>query len=246
MIKTKLLIIYILTITSLQVHSQISEQGLRSFEHENPGCPINSICSKKSGNLLVKWEKLLGIMHIKNRKKAINSFHKLNGSPIHFLSKKQIHKENKEVVLWNSRCRIHNPKNPHNAIYKGIIFTSKVPKIEGITLDTIRTVVNKKVIEYKVGYEDRPIFMKAGRLFFLNDFEDYFYQSSIDLMGNIKIENIRQTIFTRAQSKMVKEVPCPKELKPERNPLYTSNYCQNILNKDTGKLITININWSCP
>jgi hypothetical protein len=225
--------------------AQITETGLMSLDHKNAGCPINSICSKKNGNLLNKWEKLLGIMHIKNRRKAIKEFHQLNGSPLHFLSKKSLHKTS-DVILWNSRCRIHNPKNPHNAIYKGILFSSMIPSVDGMFFDEIKVLKDKKVQSYDVGYEYRPVFMKSNRLFFLHDFEDYFYQSSIGMKGKIKIENLKQNIFTKAQSRMVKEVPCPKELRSERNSMYSSSYCQKILDKDNGKLVTILINWSCP
>ncbi len=243
--KNYLYMIVLIFTLSTQSLAQMTEAGLLSLEHENPGCPINSICSKKNGNLMVKFEKLLGVMHIKNRQKSVTQFHKLNGTPIHFVRKKSLYKTS-DVILWNSRCRIHNPKNPHNAIYNGITFASKVPKIEGMLFDEVKVLIDKEPVSYQVGYEQRPVFIQYGRLFFLNDFEDYFYQSSIDSKGHIKIENIKQKIFTKSQSKMIKEVPCPKKLKAERDPLYSSSYCQKILNRDTGKLATIHINWSCP
>lgn len=220
------------------------EEKLRLYEHENKGCPINSLCSKKSGALMLEWERILELENDKSRKKSKSLFFKNNGVPIHFLSKKSVSEKN-DIILSASRCRVHNPKNPYNTLYKGTTFTTSIPVTDGMIFDPIVLLDEKKKVRYRVPYEGKPLFIKSGRLFFLEEFEDSFYQISIDQKGSIQLEDLPQRLFSQAQSKRISESPCP-ERKQDKEDHYHATYCQKIWDIDTNKMKSIQVFWSCP
>lgn len=240
--------IYLALISSLVLSAYAQpekiKEKLRVYEHENKGCPINSICSEKNGARMLEWERILekspGPTKIEDKKK----FFENNGVPIHFLSKKSL-SESQDVILSASRCRIHNPKNPFNALYKGTIFSNKIPSVDGMYFDEIHVFKDKEPITYNVAHEGKPYFIKDKRLFFLEDFEDNFYQISIGMKGDIKLEDLPQRLFGQSQSKRINDVPCP-ESKKAKEDRYNSTYCQKIWNIDTNEMVTIQTYWSCP
>lgn len=238
----KYLITLILILHSAQALTL--EEKLRVYEHENKGCPINSLCSQKSGALMLEWERVLELSTPKVQKKSVADFFSKNGVPVSFLSKKSL-AEKQDVILSASRCRIHNPKNPHNALYKGLTFSKTIPKMDGMLVDEIHVFEGKKVKTYRVAFEATPIFIKDKKLHFLDDFEDNFYQTAVDLKGKIKLVDLPQRLYGQAQSKKIKEIACPEE-KQDKKDYYNSTYCQKIWNIDTNKMQLIQVSWSCP
>ena len=49
-----------------------------------------------------------------------------NGIPINFLTKEEA-KISLDPVIWDSRCRIHKPKNPNDNVLKAMKFLKKLP-----------------------------------------------------------------------------------------------------------------------
>ena len=243
----KQILILVLLLSSMSSHSnddQFLKEKMRVFEHENKGCPINSICSKENGARIIEWERILEKPMGPTKEEDKTKFFKNTGLPLHFLAKRSAANEN-DVVLVSSRCRNHHPKNPSNSLYKGTIFTNTIPNKSELMFDKIHVFEDKEVLSFTVGFEARPLFMKQGRLFFLEDFIDNFYQTSIDKNGKIYLENLPQRLFGQAQSKRVKEGPCPENAK-EKEDRYSSSFCQKIWDIDTNKMKTIQLYWSCP
>lgn len=243
----KFYLIFNLLTLSLMTHASqpLGIESFKDIEHKNKGCPINSECSKDSGKLMAAWDKIFIHESSQKRLELMREFRKENGLPFEFLAKKEV-KEKFDPILFNSRCKHHNPKNPHNNTYQGIMFFKKIPLEDGLLkFDKIVLFEKDKKRIYIVPYQDRPHFMKDDRLFFLKDYDDYFYQISLTDKGNYNIENLNISVFSKADSKKVKEVPCPenKEDKPDR---YSSTYCQQIWDMDTNEMKTIQVFWSCP
>lgn len=223
----------------------IGDESFKSFEHENKGCPINSLCSKNNGLLILEWERLLGFEPGKVKVKKLQEFYTKNGIPAYFLAKKNIQKK-KDVVLNGSRCKAHNTKNPNNTLFKGLVFTKNIQENSQMLFDKIHLFKNdKKALTYHTSYGSRPLFIKDERLFFLEDFDDQFYQSSLSVNGDYKLVNLPQRLFNQAQSKRIKEVDCPKSKKTKADR-YLSTYCQKIWDIDSNKMKTIQVFWSCP
>jgi len=221
--------------------------GIETFKdimHPNQGCPINSQCSKENGLKLQAWEKIFIHERVNKRFKLMSEFEKKHGLPLQFLTSEQA-KEKYDPILWNSRCKHHNPKNPHNNIYQGMKFFKSIPLKGDLNFDSIVLFEKDKKKIYKVPYQDRPHFIKDDRLFILKDYDDSFYQISVNDKGSFRLENLNINVFKKADSKKIKEVPCPdnKEDKPD---LYTNSYCQQIWDIDTNEMKTIQVFWSCP
>ncbi len=223
----------------------IGHQGFKSFEHENIGCPINSLCSKRSGLLIQEWEKLLASKNSSAKTKKLQKFFNNNGAPTRFLAKKSL-QDKKDVVLNSSRCKAHNPKNANNALYKGLAFSQKIEKNPQMLFDKIHLFeTDKKITTYYASYGARPLFIKENRLFFLEDFDNELYQISLSVDGGLKLENLPTRLFSQAQGKRIKEIKCPKE-KKQKEDRYLSSYCQKIWDIDSNKMKTIQVFWSCP
>lgn len=240
----------LITLLSLNfyAYSQVDDvpkaKSFRDIEHQTPGCPINSICNKESGKLVKSFEDILKIKNSSSRYKKLKEFSKKSGLPIQVLTNKE-HGEINNVILWNSRCKQHNPKNPNNTIYQGHYFTKSIPKKSELTFDKIHLFLKDKLITYKVAYKDKPLFIKGDRLFILKDYDDHLYQLSIGANGDFKVENLNSNLYAKAQSRKIKEVPCP-ENKQDIPDLYAESYCQKIWDIDTNTLKTIQVFWSCP
>ena len=225
--------------------SQLFNEKLRLLEHENKGCPLNSQCSKENGLKFLEWSKSLKIYDKEQQYRELKKFFKKNGIPVDFLAKESLIEEN-DIVLLNSKCRHHNPKNSLRKIVKGTYFTKNISfEKDGFNFDTINVFEQKKLTAYPTSYGDLPIFIKDNRLFYLKDYEDFLYQVSIGVKGDIQLENLPGSLYAKAQSKKVKDFKCP-ENKTEHSSLYTSSYCQKIWDIDSNTLKTIQVFWSCP
>lgn len=220
-------------------------ETFKDIEHKNKGCPINSDCSLNNGKLFREWTSIFIHESSQKRMDLLKQFEKKNGLPFEFLTTKEV-KEKYDPILFNSRCKQHNPKNPHNNIYQATMFFKKLPLDNKLlAFDKIILFEKDKKITYQVSYQDRPHFIKDDRLFFLKDVDDYFYQISMGKDGDYKLEDMNISVFTRADGKKIKEVPCP-ENKEDNNDRYTSTYCQQIWDMDTNEMKTIQVFWSCP
>lgn len=235
----------ILFSTSLAFAQNLGEvSSFKDIEHKNKGCPINSDCSKTNGILMQQWNKIF--IHEKSAKrfKLMKKFSVEHGLPLQFLADKDVKKQY-DPILWNSRCRHHNPKNPNNNIYQGMMFTKSIPLKGDLNFDPVYVFHKGKATKYMLPYQDKPFFIKGDRVYILKDYDDYFYQISVGKKGDFRLENEQLSIFTKSTSKKIKEFPCP-ENKIEKSDLYTSTYCQKVWDIDTNEMKTVQVFWSCP
>lgn len=218
--------------------------SFKDIEHKNKGCPINSDCSKTNGILMQDWDKIFLEPKTTKRFKLMQRFQKQHGLPLQFLASIGI-KKNYDPILWNSRCRHHNPKNPNNNIYQGMIFTKTIPLESDLMFDPVVVYNKGKKINFRVPYQDKPFFIKGDRIYILKDYDDNYYQISVGPKGNFRLENENLSLYSKATSKKMKEVPCPED-KMDKPDLYTSSYCQKVWDVDTNEMKTVQVFWSCP
>lgn len=216
----------------------------KSMEHVNPGCPINSECSKTSGKAILKWENFISKINEKNKVKKLTQYLLSHGLPLDFLTKKEA-KVSLDPIMWNSRCKIHNPKNNYNSVYKGRKFLKKIPRSDHLKFTPITTYFEGREKNYLIPYQDQPILISKGRIVTLRDYDDFYYQIGLNPNGSISIENIPTKIINLALRKKINEIECPKKM--DINEAYFSkSYCQKIYDIDLKKLITLQYGWSCP
>lgn len=239
-------LIYLLTILSAPVlaNEGVSLGQFDSLMHENKGCPINSDCSKASGEKLQLWEKAIKNINSKNKVKKLEAFRKEHGLPIHFLTNKKA-KEALDPVLWNSRCRFHNPKNPSNNILKGLKFFKSMPSSELTVLTPVRLYDGSKKIDYLIPYGDQVFFIKNKQLVILKDYDDFYFQIAISPDKTYNVVNHPSGLINMALDRRVVQFKCPEEMEID-STYFAKVYCQKILDLDTNDLKIIQYPWTCP
>ncbi len=214
------------------------------LEHTNPGCPINSECSKKSGEQITKFESLLKTLTRKNKVKKLNTQLKQEGLPILFLTPKDA-KEEIDPVMWNSRCSNHNPKNPNNNIFKAQKFLKSLEENDNIVLTPIRVYYEKTHKDFHIPYQDSLIMIDGDRLITLRDYDDTFYHMAITENGHLEVTNYDSQNVREALDKKITEVKCPVEMDIDKT-YFTKTYCSKIWDVKSNKLRTIQYAWTCP
>lgn len=239
--KITMLLILLAPLTGLPNDSQ----NLNTILHENSGCPIFSSCSKESGKQLEKWEKYINKLPKINFEKSLNHYRKKNGLPVKFLTnKKSI--QAIDPIIWNSRCKIHNPKNPNNKTYKAISFFKNAPKSELITLNKVVLFGSKnKTTTFRIPYEDIPLMIKNNEIVIIKNYDELYYNLSVNSNRKWKVIKLASEQRRLALSKRVKNSTCP-ENKESIPTGFTKTYCQEIWDIDKKKLRKVQLFWSCP
>jgi hypothetical protein len=218
--------------------------GLDSIVHDFKGCPINSSCSENSGKAVLHWENYLKKTNEKNKNKRLMAYLKKDGLPIDFLTKKET-KVSLDPIMWNSRCRAHNPKNRHQNVYKGRKFLKKITKSEHMIFTPIIIYNGKEEKNYLIPYQDQPLLIKNQRIVTIKDYDDFYYQLSISSEGSLSLENLSSQEISYAHDQKVTDIKCPTKM--ELNETYfKKSYCQKIYDLDKKKLVIIQYAWSCP
>jgi hypothetical protein len=201
--------------------------------HENPGCLENSLCSKENGKKILLWKKV-------NTVKEIESFRKNIGLPIQALMRA---KDTKTIdpIIYNSRCKKHNPKDPSKKILKTVLFLRNNPSSDKIIFTAVLNKETNKT--YYIPYGEQPLFFKGGSLHFINDFEHMSYGLRIDKNNKWKAIEI-SSVEIRKALMAKEEVKCKKTMKP--SSIFEGSYCSKIWNADTKKTVVIEQSWSCP
>lgn len=221
----------------------VMDPKVQEFEHENPGCPINSNCSKDMGILLNQWLKVLETGK-SDKVKKLNLFRKKYGSPIQLMGRKEIY-ENADPVMWNSRCKFHNPKNPNNTVYRGFAFLKEKINLENAVFTPVFVYEGTEKKEYRIPYGDSVALIQNDELIVLKDYEDHFYKIAIKPDGNYRFLEIPNPTTRRALAKKIKDYKCPEEKSADK--VYFDKYfCQRVLDIDSNQLKTIQVGWSCP
>lgn len=219
-------------------------KALDVMVHEYPGCPINSYCSEDSGKLILKWEKMINSISPKNKHKKLKAFLSEQGLPVEFLTTKES-KVPLDPVSWNSRCKIHNPKNPNNNIFKAFKFFNNSPKSKHTIFTPVTLYDGVKKINFEIPYQDQIVLIKNNQAVLLKDYDDFYYQLGITPDGKYSIVNLPYKVVKKALSKKIKEVKCPDKMDID-NKYFAKTFCQKVLDLDTNTLKTIQYGWSCP
>ena len=236
-------LLFLLITSSFCFAQDLIDPGFQKFEHQNPGCPINSECSPASGMLLQKWTKMLDA-NPRNLAEAINKFQKKHGSPIQVLAKKSIYQTD-DPILWNSRCPLHNPKNPNEAVFRGLLFIKNKLQHKVAKFGMVSLFEGESKIDYSIPYGDQVTLIKNNSLVILKDFEDHFYKIAVKPDGSFQAVDIPSKLINKALAKKIKDHPCP--VKQTADGTYFSQvYCQKVLDLDTNQLKTIQLSWACP
>jgi hypothetical protein len=211
------------------------------LKHENLHCPENSICSEANGKKIKYWNDNTTGEDIQSITKQAERIRSEIGLPVLFLTTM---KSNKAIdpIMWNSRCRSHNPKDKTKTIYKAIKFFRNDPKSEHVKFVTINTTKRKNNITYNIPYEAQPLLLWKDKIFFVHEFEDILFHMSISKTGKWKAEYIPTSILSKARFER-ENTQCKTTQKP--NEFYLGSYCTNVWNQDLKKVETLEHSWSC-
>ena len=221
----------------------VTDPKVQEFEHENLGCPINSECSEAMGKLLTKWLEALDGPQ-KDKTKRLNAFKEKYGTPLQVLGRKDIY-ENADPILWNSRCKIHNPKNPNYTVYRGYAFIKDKLKLENGIFTPVYVYEGTEKKEYKIPYGDTVALIQNDELIVLKDYEDHFFKIAIKPDGSYRFIDIPNQTTRRALGKKIKDYKCPEERSADK-VYFSKYYCQRVLDLDSNQLKTVQIGWACP
>ena len=233
---TKIIIITLSTALMLNTHAFKKHM----IDHQNVGCPTNSECSKEMGLFYKNWIKILKTKNVKK----MQSFYQKNGYPLEVWVKKE-HK-NKEMILWDSRCRNHN----ENSVYikSALIRGKDVTKLSKSKLYDVRHALvlsDKKVSPYIISNTDLPLYSSNKGLVFLKSIEGNYYGHSVSSQGEYTF------LKTTEPKEYPRTVSCPKKLKNEykkikhTNGLYSGHFCQKLWNKSRKNFDYIMTGWDC-
>tara|TARA_Y100000780_G_C13695797_1_gene421848 strand:- start:12714 stop:13373 length:660 start_codon:yes stop_codon:yes gene_type:complete len=217
----------------LKNKSQITYEDLA---HENPGCPENSICSKEMGEKMKKWSSFMESTDHSNAK-SIETFRAKHGLPVSFLVEKQgilgI-----DPILYNSRCRHHNPKDKNKVVYVGTQFFRNNPKSEYVNFD--KAWVDKE--EYELPFEDVPLMIKDKKLVITRVYENKFFHLGIAKTGEWKVMNLSKKEINKAMQTL-ESTNCKEQQAPGRFHLKT--FCKSIWDADLKKSRVVRLSWAC-
>lgn len=214
------------------------------FNHVNPGCPINSQCSKATGKKVLHWEKFLKTIDSKNKTEKLNSYLKKYGVPLTFLAPIEA-KIALDPIMWNSSCRIHNPKNPNNNIFKSVKFLKKLVKSDTLHFTPVRVYYEGEHKDFLIPYQDSLVMIDQSELVTLRDYDDFYYHLSIHQSGSLKIKSYSSDAIDLALDKKVAEVECPKTMN-FNSTYFAKTYCSKIWDNSAKKLRIIQYGWACP
>jgi hypothetical protein len=89
------------------------------------------------------------------------------------------------------------------------------------------------------------MFIKGKKIHIFKDYDDYFYELSVSLNGNWKVESTQAQITSKAMDLRERRVKCPKNIEPTEGR-YLDSYCQRIWDFDSKSTKTIQLFWTCP
>lgn len=209
--------------------------------HENLGCPENSECSKANGKKLLKWSSIIKKYADKPRllSKKLEKFRKQNGIPVEFLLHDNLNtKQTLDPIVWDSRCRHHNPKEG-TKIVKGMKFFRNNPKTDKLKFIQVKTPDSV----YEIPYGDQPLFIRNKELIIVKEYEEAFYHMSISPKGKWKILNVRSSQTAKGR---INRENADCKTKTKGNEYFLGSYCAKIWDEDKKDSVLIEQDWTCP
>lgn len=217
------------------------------IEHQNPGCPSNAQCSKKSGSLRKKFTNILA----KTNESASglrmrNDFRKKYGIPIEVWSLPSSQKRD-DLIIFDSPCQNHNI--PGKEILNSLAIVKSLKELKNNFKEVIPRRIylkrDKKILSYDLPRGDLPSYLKNDRFYYTKSIDGNYYSYSISKNGSIQIES------SEKPKNYAKTVTCSKELESEfkkaNSPknLFQETYCKAVWNTTKNIYEVIILGWSC-
>lgn len=223
--------------------SSILHASAPDFGQFNKGCPLNSQCDEKVGQLWKNWSDLLKKDWGPKKLKDLKSFVKGHGIPF-----KAWMEENKMIkephIIWDSHCKNHRP--PNTNILLSDVFLKKIKDDVGVLFNKA-FIVHKsgKSSLYSIPRDQTPVLIKNKNLVFSMEEEGDYYGLHISNGGALTLSK------PVTKTKEITEITCPvslvdnfKSLKYPSN-LYSDIFCQQIWNEDEKSYSIVLMGWSC-
>lgn len=221
------------------------------IEHLIKGCPENSNCSKKTGEVSEKFKQTFS----KGSPREKKNFVKKYGLPFTFWTQGP---SQKDIITYQSRCLHHRPQKDkygkvvvdRKEIYEGIRFTKNLKNIittDGFTLNQMIKEGSKQ--KYFIPRSSIPYFTKGDTLYFRQEFREIDY--TLQISPNKKTDDIYLSLVNMPFPKEeVLNTSCSPELikkfqQLNQNNLYQSAYCKMIYDIKEKKYHRYIFGWSC-
>lgn len=166
----------------------LKDFSMRDLEHENPGCPENSICSKQMGVTISKFEKYIQING--SSPSVLEKYRSSHGIPVEFKIKKDKIKIF-DVLAYKSQCTEDQNKD----LLVGRYLYKRLPKSDDLIFNQYQ-LDNKNI--YHLPLNASPFAFYKRKLLSVLTIEDYIFYLESDLKGNWKIVNTPRKVVTKA------------------------------------------------
>jgi hypothetical protein len=211
--------------------------------HKNPGCPMNSICSKAMGLKNRQWQALRDSLKkdFKDQTKALKQFQKKVGVPFKLWAMAQ-RDEIPDMIKWDSPCKNHQG---NSKIYQGHIFAKNLKNISPhFIIEQALVLKGDKVISYPIPLKEHPLYLEGENLTFSLYYEGIYYYLATSPNGDLfHPENYFQDVPLRS-------VKCPDLLvnhfrQKNKNHFYTTYLCYQIKEVKQNTSFPILVGISC-
>ena len=219
---------------------------MMAFDHENMGCPANSLCERDTGMKLLKWRKLIEAFKKNKKLKPLQTFVQKNGLPIEHYTKltqnswKQLNST--KPVLWGSQCEHH--RNKGISLGKSFFkIATKKSQTELLHLDPIHMQVGNKVKTYFFPKGIRPNYLDNESAYFIHEEEGVYLTAKINQNGRISIVPRNKKAMKEIADSMAREAKCTKIIQnaalESEKLFYEAHYCRMTWNiaKKTYQLV---------
>ena len=162
-------------------------EDFRSFMvgHRYEGCPENSVCSQRTGELRKRWSLLLKEASKRRLKEFVDS----HGIPVGvWTTKKSDAVEG--MVVWDSPCPNHNKKGAE--VYDAEILLKNfqdLPAEASAFTDRVLVLKPGGQSVYDIPRGGVPILMDGGRLYFSGEVGGLYYTFSVSDTGKLSLED---------------------------------------------------------
>lgn len=246
-----------------QIEVLKSAEGLEDFEHQFKGCPENSECDQVMGLQMSRWNELvtkLKTAQLTPLKKVqfLEVFRAKYGIPVEFYTD-QKSQQTFKPLLYNSSCKIHNPKDAEKKVLRGTSFLKSLSSTEGVVwrdqtqtqvpLGQLMTpqpvqVLSSPPATYQLPLGDQPLFIKNKDLFVLREEDGLFYFLKISSSGEWKIEDVDMSRLSYWEDKR-ESVKCPLEKDKENSLYFESSFCKKIWDEDSKSTLIVKLQEGC-
>lgn len=216
-----------------------------NWEHQNPGCPLNSICHIEMGKKRLLWQKEMeNLGKSNNQAKVLKKIKKDLGIPFKIWAK-SLDETDKNIIRWDSPCKNHLKSD--DKIYLAEVFTKDLkelnsPKIIGEKAFILN---GDKILTYPIPRKEYPLYLKGPDLIFSLFYDGIYFDLKISPQGDLGL------LSTPIEKHVLENITCPKKLikhfdKFNNNNFYVGYFCQAIYNTESKQYHPLLIGLSCP